>query len=183
MAIRDLRLIARVTREEFQRIHRYCEEHDVEGSRDPSHVYDAPTGGAINVWSGPWGYSRFGDRRCARQDLELRRASQLRGTYYPEREDYLHPGVVLESQIAALAASRPVRGLDDPTGLSGGEEIPPSRMVMVHWEPGDADAHVLWDGDELEARRSAAWSAEQARAHFEELYRTVTGQALVDDNL
>jgi len=180
VTIRDLPLIARITREEFQRIHRYCAEHDVEGSRDPTHIYDAPTGGAINVWSGPWGVWGVTGGAVSAEDVRLRRESQLRGTYYPEREDYLHPGLVLESQMVALGAGRPVRGLDDPTGLSGGEEIPPSRMVNVHWEPGDTDAHVLWDGDELEARRAAAWTAAQARAHFEELYRTVFGQPLVD---
>jgi hypothetical protein len=93
-------------------------DHDVEYGASPDHIYDAAAGGAINIWSCPW------DTR------EHRAASELRGTYYDERDDGLHPGVVLEATMCALAKGRTPPGVDDPTGLSGSEEIPPARTCL-----------------------------------------------------
>jgi hypothetical protein len=148
-------VVARIPARAYLAIHRWCAEHDVGGGSSPDHIYDAPTGGAINVWSLPW------------DTPERRKASELRGTYYPEREDGLYPGEVLETNLRAFAEGRLPRGLHDPTGLSGGEEILPSRTCLVLWDPGPKPEH--------------AWHPEEARRHLAALYQRVTGEPMPGD--
>jgi hypothetical protein len=148
-------IIARIPAAAYRAIHRWCAAHDVERGGTTDHIYDAPTGGAINVWSEPW------DTR------ERRARSELRGTYYHERDDGLSQGAVLEATVRALSEGRTPRGVNDPTGLSGSEEILPARTCLVVWEPGYEPEYV--------------WTAEEARTHFATLYRRVIGEPLPDE--
>jgi len=150
-------VIARIPADHYLRIHRWCAAHDVGHGGTADHVYDAPSGGAINVWSEPW------DTRDGRA------RSELRGTYYHERDDGLPQGAVLEAAARALAEGREPRGLHDMTGLSGSEEILPARTCLVVWSPGRLREH--------------AWTAAQARAHFAALYRRVIGVPLPGEPL
>lgn len=90
-----------------------------------------------------------------------------------EREDGVRQGDVLQAHITALSGGRQPRGFADMTGLSGSEEILPSKMCLVLWwagcEPGE---HPGMD-DEY-----APWTAEQVKAHFAQLYRRVIGEPL-----
>jgi hypothetical protein len=69
-------------------------------------------------------------RWCAAHDVE--RGS----TYYHERDDGLSQGSVLEATVRALSEGRAPRGVDDPTGLSGSEDILPAKTCLVVWKPG-----------------------------------------------
>jgi hypothetical protein len=56
------------------------------------------------------------------------------------------------------------------TGLSGSEEIVPSKMCLVVWWAGcETGKHPDMD-DEY-----APWTVKEARAHFSDLYRRVIG--------
>jgi len=146
-------VIARIAPAAYHRILRWCMDHgDVEHGTSPDHIYDAATGGAINVWSEPW------------DTYKHRARSELRGTYYDERDDRLHPGVVLEANMRALSEGREPRGVDDMTGLSGGEEILPAKTCLVVWAVGD--------------KLDYFWTAEEAREHFAQLYQRVIGGPL-----
>jgi|SRR5579872_4947486 len=145
-------VIARIPAPAYLTILRWCQTHDVEEGSTPDHIYDAPNGGAINVWSGPW------------DTWEHQHDSELRGTYYDERDDGLHPGVVLEATIQAVSGGRTPRGIDDLTGLSGSEEILPAKTCLVVWDQGYEPAYI--------------WTPEQARQHFAQLYQLVIGQPL-----
>jgi len=140
-------VIAQIPAPHYLRLLRWCMDHDVEAGASADHIYDARTGGAINVWSQPW------------DTPEHRAASELHGTYYDERDDGLHPGVVLQATMRAVAEGRSPRGMHDPTGLSGSEEILPAKTCLVVWEPGYESGYI--------------WTAERACAHFAALYARV----------
>jgi len=148
-------VVARIPAPAYLAILRWCMAHDVEGGATPDHIYDAAAGGAINVWSQPW------------NTWERRGASELRGTYYDEREDGLHPGIVFEATARAVAEGREPRGMDDFTSLSGSEEILPATICLVVWDPG-------YDA-------GSKWTPAQARAHFASLYQHVIGRRLPRD--
>lgn len=144
--------------EVWVKVHAYCRHHDVDAYRrrvwDGEDVdldticYDAPTGGAINVWT-------------LRHYVE--RDGTLHGTYYPTRADGRHPGELLEEAMKAKDLTAMRRLLSVPGFVAG------SGLVEVYWQTGLFKPAGVYD-----PRRN--WSPEMAREHLMQLVRMVMDQ-------
>jgi hypothetical protein len=81
-------LIAVVSVSDWARIHEFCREHDIAHGNSLWHMFDAPTGGAINCWT--------------IDESHWQRMGELCGTFYPERSDGRHPGIIIEDIEEAM---------------------------------------------------------------------------------
>lgn len=159
-------VVAVVTRDEFIRIHRRCQEQDV----DWGGIYDASSGGAINVWGRDGWEKPDGHLHC---------------TFYPERLDGKHPGEMLEelmrtpALLAVASEGRVGEGHLIQEGVLG-LLTAGCEWLAVTYEPGThggefgrfrADDPDRWGLDK-------DWTLDQAREHFKSLYAMVLGKPL-----
>ncbi len=132
----------------WTRIHEFCRAHDIARGGAPWHMFDAPTGGAINCWT--------------IDESHWQRMGELRGTFYPERWDGQHPGMILQDIMA---------GKVTPEAFLQGGFMAGAEAVIVRFAPANPDPKI-----EAEAR--AAWSVDQARAFFNKLHLRVLQRPL-----
>lgn len=135
--------IAVVSVSDWTRLHEFCREHDIARGASPWHMFDAPTGGAINCWT--------------IDESHWQRMGELRGTFYPERSDGQHPGVILEDIMAGTVA---------PEALLQGGLMAGAETVIVRFAPANPNPYHQAEAD-------AAWSVEQAREFFNKLHLRV----------
>ncbi len=161
--------IAVVTPVEFQTVHRWAAAHDVRHG-GPEDIYDAPRGGAINVW-GRDGWDRpDGHIHC---------------TYLPERMDARHPGVTLETlltdpTVLSVAADR-VTALG--TDISASVLLLDTRdaeWVFILYEPGTHGGEVGFyrSTDRRRWGRDKDWTAAMAQEHFVHMFQQALGRPL-----
>lgn len=140
--------IAVVSVSDWTRIHEFCREHDIAKGNSPWHMFDAPTGGVINCWT--------------IDESHWQRMGELRGTFYPERSDGQHLGIIIEDIMAGkVAPEARLRG-----GFMAGAEA-----VIVRFAPANPNPKI-------EAEVCAAWPVEQAREFFNELHLRVLQRPL-----
>lgn len=82
--------IAILSLSDWTRIHEFCRENDIAKGNSPWHLFDAPTGGAINCWT--------------IDESHWQRMGELRGTFHPVRSDGQHPGAIVEDIMAGKVA-------------------------------------------------------------------------------
>ena len=140
--------IAILSLSDWTRIHEFCREHDIAKGNSPWHLFDAPTGGAINCWT--------------IDESHWQRMGELRGTFYPKRSDDQHPGIIIEDIMAGkVALEALLRG-----GFMAGAEA-----VIVLFSPANPDLN-----NQVEVE--AAWPVEQAREFFDKLHFRVLQRPL-----
>ena len=133
---------------DWTRIHEFCREHDIARGNSPWHMFDAPTGGAINCWT--------------IDESHWQRMRELCGTFYPERSDGQHPGIIIEDIMAGKVA---------PEALLQGGFMAGAEAVIVRFAPANLDPKI-------EAEVRAAWSVDQAREFFNKLHLRVLQRPL-----
>lgn len=140
--------IAVVSVFDWTHIHEFCREHDIAKGNSSWYLFDAPTGGAINCWT--------------IDESHWQRMGELRGTFYPERSDGQHPGIIIEDIMAGKVA---------PDALLQGGFMAGAEAVIVRFAPANPDPKI-------EAEVRAAWSVDQARAFFNKLHLRVLQRPL-----
>jgi len=140
--------IAVVSVPDWIHIHAFCHEHDIAKSNSPWHMFDAPTGGAINCWT--------------IDESHWQRMGELRGTFYPVRSDGEHPGVIVDDIMAGKVA---------PEALLQGGFMAGAEAVIVRFAPANPNPKI-------EAEVDAAWSDDQAREFFNKLHLRVLQRPL-----
>ena len=140
--------IAVVSVADWTRIHEFCREHDIATGSSPWHMFDAPTGGAINCWT--------------IDESHWQRMGELRGTFYPERSDGQHPGIIIEDIMAGKVA---------PEALLRGGFMAGAGAVIVRFSPANPNPKI-------EAEVDAAWSIDQASEFFNKLHLRVLQRPL-----
>lgn len=133
---------------DWTRIHEFCREHDIAKGNSSWHMFDAPTGGAINCWT--------------IDESHWQRMGELCGTFHPERSDGQHPGILIEDIMAGKVA---------PEALLQGGFMAGAEAVIVRFAPANPDPKI-------EAEVRAAWSVEQAREFFNKLHLRVLQRPL-----
>ena len=133
---------------DWTRIHEFCREHDIAKGKSPWHMFDAPTGGAINCWT--------------IDESHWQRMGELRGTFYPERSDGQHPGAIVEDIMAGKVA---------PEALLRGGFMAGAEAVIVRFAPANPNP-------KLEAEVDPAWSVDQAREFFNKMHLRVLQRPL-----
>ncbi len=140
--------IAVVSVSDWTRIHEFCREHDIAKGSSSWHMFDAPTGGAINCWT--------------IDGSHWQRMGELRGTFYPERSDGQHPGIIIEDIMAGKVA---------PEALLQGGFMAGAEAVIVRFASANPNPKI-------EAEVRTAWSVDQARAFFNKLHLRVLQRPL-----
>lgn len=140
--------IAVVSVPDWTRIHEFCRAHDIAKGGTPWHMFDAPTGGAINCWT--------------IDESHWQRMGELRGTFYSERWDGQHPGMILENIMAGKVA---------PEALLQGGFMAGAEAVIVRFAPANLNLRN-------QAEVDAAWSVDQAREFFNKLHLRVLQRGL-----
>ena len=140
--------IAVVSVADWSRIHEFCRGHDIAKGNSSWHLFDAPTGGAINCWT--------------IDESHWQRVGELCGTFYPMRSDGQHPGILIEDIMAGKVA---------PEALLQGGFMAGAEAVIVRFAPANPDPKI-------EAEVDAAWSVDQAREFFNKLHLRVLQRPL-----
>lgn len=163
--------IAVVTPAEFRTVHQWAAAHDVRYG-GPEDIYDAPAGGAINVWGRDGWEKPDGHIHC---------------TYLPERVDAQHPGVTIETLLADPTLLSVVA--DRETAL--GTDISASFLMLdtqdadwlfVMYEPGTHGSNMgpYRSMDRHRWGLDKDWTAAMAQEHFAHMYEAALGRPLPD---
>lgn len=159
-------VIAVVKATEYRAIHAWAAARDViKGGHED--IYDAPTGGAINVWGRDGWEKPDGHIHC---------------TYYPERTDGQHLGETLaallgdSTRLTVLRDGRhTVVDLRDWVLKLALQDV---DWVFVLYEPGTHGGDVYRTTDPHRWGHDKDWTAAMAQDHFAAMYEAALGQPL-----
>lgn len=163
--------IAVCTPVEYQKIHQWAGAHDVRHG-GPEDIYDAPSGGAINVWGRDGWEKPDGHIHC---------------TYAYERPDGQHPSETIE----ALQADPTLLAVAADRQFGAGAEVS-TAFLMLDTQATDW-LFVMYEvgthGGELGSYRATDparwgwdkdWTAAMAQEHFAAMYAAALGKPLPD---